>query len=278
MSWLSEEDIAWLQSNVAPHSSTLEKWNHVGAYFRSLNAPESGMLEVAYNAIRPGQKFDVTLLTTDEYAAHGGDITKTVYHGTSLAAASLIINNGHKPSYGAWRGPQCLRIAPPPGIPTVYTTPHWNTALRYRGNSTETSIASGPVGMVVLECFYELDKRIARIKGKNLNDQWLFHPKSLRIHKFHFVCTAAAQDSSILERMELDADVTTTTLTSKKRRNLASLIRRAKNHVSDLKCGVPERIRRLPRLGKIMKKKIYRVRRLRARPRVAQAGSSTDYV
>ena len=154
-------------------------------------------------------------------------------------------------------------------------TQHWNTALGYRGNSAETSIASGPVGMVVLECFYELDKRIARIKGKNLNDQWLFHPKSLRIHKFHFVCTAAAQDSSILERMELDADVTTTTLTSKKRRNLASLIRRAKNHVSDLKCGVPERIRRLPRLGKIMKKKIYILRRLRARRRVAQAGSST---
>ena len=126
----------------------------------------------------------------------------------------------------------------------------------------------------MLECFCDFGKRIARIKGKNQNDQWLFHPKSLRIHKFHFVCTAAAQDSSILERMELDADVTTTTLTSKKRRNLASLIRRAKNHVSDLKCAVPERIRRPPRLGKMMKKKIYRLRRLRAR--VAQAGSSTD--
>ena len=138
MAWLSEEDIAWLKSNQAPHSSTLEKWHHAGAYFRSFNAPESGMLEVAYHAIRPGQKFDVTMLTTDEYAAHGGDITKTVYHGTSLAGASLIINGGFKRSYGAWRGPQCLRIAPHPGIPSVYTTPHWNTALGYRGNSTKS--------------------------------------------------------------------------------------------------------------------------------------------
>ena len=80
------------KSNLAPHSSTLETWHYAGAYFRSFKAPKSGMLEVAYHAIRPGQKFDVTMLTTDEYAAHGGDITKTVYHGTSLAAASLIIN------------------------------------------------------------------------------------------------------------------------------------------------------------------------------------------
>ena len=190
----------------------------------------------------------------------------------------MIIKGGFKPVYGAWSGKHLLKIAPHPGMPSVYTTPHWETALRYRGNAAEASIDTGPVGKVVLECFCDVDTRFGVIKRNNKNVQWLFHPKSLRIHKFHFVCTAAAQDSSILERMELDADVTTTTLTSKKRRNLASLIRRAKNHVSDLKCGVPERIRRLPRLGKIMKKKIYRVRRLRARPRVAQAGSSTDYV
>ena len=183
----------------------------------------------------------------------------------------MIIKGGFKPVYGAWSGKQLLKIAPFPGIPSVYTTPHWETALRYRGNAAETSIDTGPVGMVVLECFCDVDTRFGVIKRNNKNVQWLFHPKSLRVHKFHFVCTAAAQDARILRRMELDADERTSQLVSKKRRNLASLIRRAKAHVSDLIVGVPERIRRPPRLGKIMKEKIYSLRRLRAR--VAKAGS-----
>ena len=240
MTWLSEEDIAWLKSSVAPHSSTLETWHYAGAYFRSFKASKSGMLEVAYHAIRPGQTFAVTMLTTDAYAAQtpGGDITKTVYHGTSLAGASLIINGGFKPSYGAWRGPQCLRIAPHPGIPSVYTTPHWNTAVGYRGNSTETSIALGPVGMVA-------DDEPQAKKAKTSS-------ATMTLTERVFASCVGIWPGGTLTLHSIIGEALQVGTAQYER-----LIRRAKNHVSDLKCGVPERIRRPPRLGKIIEKNLW---------------------
>ena len=273
MSWLSEEDIAWLKSNQAPATSTLEKWNHAGAYFRSFGAPESGMLEVAYHAITPGQSFSITMMTPDDY---DGDAENRTFHGTSLAGASLIIGGGFKTSYGAWSGEQLLKIAPYPGIPTVYTTPHWETSLRYQGNVNASSIDTGPVGFVVLECFCDKEKRIGVIKRKGTNVQWLFHPRSLVVHKFHFICTAAARDRSILERMELDADERTSQLSAKKRRSLATLFRKAQAHLAAWhNKAVPARIIRPPRIGKMMKKTMWKEqhKRRKAMKRLASAQS-----
>ena len=95
MSWLSDKDKAWLGANLAPKISTLEQWKYAGAYFRSFGAPESRVLEAAYNAIKPGQSFCIEMTTEVAYAAEtGGDTAKRVYHGTSLANACLIIKNG----------------------------------------------------------------------------------------------------------------------------------------------------------------------------------------
>ena len=89
------------------------------------------------------------------------------------------------------------------------------TARCYKGNTAESCIGTGPAGFVVLECFYDLDRRIGKVDGEKLNRQWLFHPNGLIVHRFHFICTGAAQDGSILKRMEMDADESTTQLKNK---------------------------------------------------------------
>ena len=73
----------------------MEQWQNAGEYFRSFGAPESRVLEAAYNAIKPGQSFRIEVTTEVAYAAEtGGDTAKRVYHGTSLAAATLIMRGG----------------------------------------------------------------------------------------------------------------------------------------------------------------------------------------
>ena len=94
MTWLTEKVIEELKSNLAPKRSTLKKWDHAGAYFRSFGAKQSGVLEAAYHAIKKGQSFSITLTTEEEFAQTGGDTARRVYHGTSMAAALLIVKGG----------------------------------------------------------------------------------------------------------------------------------------------------------------------------------------
>ena len=86
------DDIAWLKSNLAPNKSELEQWQYAGAYFRSFGASESGVLEVAYHAIKAGQSFSFDITKADACDARFcRDTAERVYHGTSLAAADFII-------------------------------------------------------------------------------------------------------------------------------------------------------------------------------------------
>ena len=92
MSWLSNDVIAWLKSNLAPKKSELKQWLYAGRYFRDLGAEQSSVLEKAYHAIRAGQSFSFEITKADADAAKCcPDTSKRVYHGTSLAAANLII-------------------------------------------------------------------------------------------------------------------------------------------------------------------------------------------
>ena len=141
-------------------------------------------------------------------------------------------------------------LAPYPGIPDVYTTPHMVTAKHYRGNTAESRIGKGPLGYVVLECFCNLDRRIGKVDGKKLNKQWLFHPNDLVIHKYHFICTGAADDDSILRRWEMDANERTTTLKSKPRRDLSNALRRAQELLETANINVARpKPKRQPKAG-----------------------------
>ena len=95
MSWLSADAVASLRLNLAPKKSTLPQWEFAGAYFRSLVAKRSGVLEVAYHAMNVGQSISFEIPRGN--ACDAGTVPDTaerVYHGTSLAAASLIIRGG----------------------------------------------------------------------------------------------------------------------------------------------------------------------------------------
>ena len=42
------------------------------------------------------------------------------------------------------------------------------TARCYKGNTAESRIGTGPAGFVVLECFYDFDRRIGKVDGTKL--------------------------------------------------------------------------------------------------------------
>ena len=140
-------------------------------------------------------------------------------------------------------------------IHTVYCTPTWETACNYSGNVAETRLGSGPGGFVVLECHPNLEKRIGKIpprrnkQGDLVNEQWLFHPQGLVVHKFHFVCTQPPWDPEVLAQWERDADENTSTLSGKLRRKLANKLRRAKDLFTDVNIVLPEKRRQRRRLG-----------------------------
>ncbi len=95
MSWLSADDVPSLKSNLAPKKSALAQWQYAGAYFRSFGASESGVLEVAYHAIKAGQSFSFEITKADACDARFClDTAERVYHGTSLPAATLFIHDG----------------------------------------------------------------------------------------------------------------------------------------------------------------------------------------
>ena len=85
----------------------------------------------------------------------------------------------------------------------------------------------------MLECLYDLDKRIGKVDGKKLNRQWLLHLDGLVVDRFHFICTGAAQDDIKLKQWEMDADASKTQLESKKRRDLVNWLRRARGFLHD---------------------------------------------
>ena len=159
------------------------------------------------------------------------------------------------------------------------------TAHNYRGEA-ESRIGTGPLGFVVLECFCDVYKRIGKVEGQKLNKQWLFHPNGLTVHKFHFFCTGAAEDDSVLNRMVMDADESTSQLTSKKRRTMANLLRRAQElvHHANIKVADPKP-RRLPKTGLVgsslgmnLKKKILKDRRQRRRANAKARASQQPIV
>ena len=119
-----------------------------------------------------------------------------------------------------------------------YTLRHWNTAVGYRGNSTETSIALGPVGMVA-------DDEPQAKKAKTSS-------ATMTLTERVFASCVGIWPGGTLTLHSIIGEALQVGTAQYER-----LIRRAKNHVSDLKCGVPERIRRPPRLGKIIEKNLW---------------------
>jgi len=95
MSCLSADDVASLKSNLASKKSALAQWQYAGAYFKSFGASKSGVLEVAYHAIKAGQSFSFEKTKANACdAIFCLDTAERVYHGTSLAAANLNIKDG----------------------------------------------------------------------------------------------------------------------------------------------------------------------------------------
>ena len=91
------------------------------------------MLEIAYHVATPGKTFSITIAAS---ALVGWPVAKTVFHGTSLAAARVIMEEGFKTSYGAWR--EKLKRFKCGHVPAVYCSPVWHTAAGYGGNTPDT--------------------------------------------------------------------------------------------------------------------------------------------